>query len=81
MISALDSSHYGQTRIQPMRLDTKGFLIDSFLCKRDKTFFLIKSIGAIVKINGKAIVSHNMHFLVNCHTVALEAVEVKIKVL
>ena len=31
-------THYGQTRIQPMRLDTKGFLIDSFLCKQDKTF-------------------------------------------
>ena len=22
----------GQTRIQPMRFDTKGFLIDSFIC-------------------------------------------------
>ena len=27
-----------------MRLDTKYLLIDSFLCKQDKTFFLIKSI-------------------------------------
>ena len=23
--------HYGQTKIQPLRLDTTGFLIDSFL--------------------------------------------------
>ena len=36
--AGLNSSHYGQTRIQPMRLGTKGFLIDSFLCKQDKTF-------------------------------------------
>ena len=35
----IDQDHYGQTRIQPMRLDTKGFLIDSFLCKQDKIFF------------------------------------------
>ena len=33
---------------------------------------------AIVKINGKAIFSYKMHFLKNGHTVALDAVEVKI---
>ena len=33
-------SHYGQTRIQPMRLDTKGFLIDSYLSKQDRIFFI-----------------------------------------
>ena len=27
------AQHYGQTRIQPMWLDIKDFLIDSFLCK------------------------------------------------
>ena len=32
------AAHYGQTRIHPMRFDTKGFLIDSFIFKRDKTF-------------------------------------------
>ena len=25
-------THYGQTRMQPMRFDTKGSLIDSFIC-------------------------------------------------
>ena len=37
--------------------------------------------GAIVKKNGKAIFSNKIHFLINCHMVALDAVEVKIKVL
>ena len=32
------ADHYGQTKIQPMRLGTKGFLIDSFVCKQDKNF-------------------------------------------
>ena len=36
---------------------------------------------AIVKINGKAIFSYKMHFLKSGHTVALDAVEVKIEVL
>ena len=33
--------------------------------------------GALVKINGKAIFSYKMHFLIDCHTVALDAAEVK----
>ena len=37
--------------------------------------------GAIKKINGKAIFFYKIHFLTNCHTVALDAVKVKIKVL
>ena len=37
--------------------------------------------GAIVKKNGKAIFSIKIHFLIKCHMVALDAVEVKIKVL
>ena len=32
--------------------------------------------GAIVEINGKAILSYKMHFLINLHTVAPYAVEV-----
>ena len=35
-------THYGQTKIKPMRLDTKGFWIDSFLCMQDKIFFFYK---------------------------------------
>ena len=27
-----DEDHCGQNRIQPMRFDTKGFLVDSFIC-------------------------------------------------
>ena len=33
--------------------------------------------GAIVEINGKANFSYKSHFLINLHTVALYAVEVK----
>ena len=33
--------------------------------------------GALVEINGKAIFSYKMHFLINLHTVALYAIEVK----
>ena len=35
----------------------------------------------IVKINGKDIFSYKMSLLMNCHTVALDAVDVKIRVL
>ena len=34
------AGHYGQARIQPLRFDTKGLLMDLFICDRDKTFFL-----------------------------------------
>ena len=30
--------HYGQTRIQPLRFGTEGFLMDSFICYQDKAF-------------------------------------------
>ena len=45
------TAHYGQTRIQRMRLGTKGFLIDSFLCKRDKSYR-----------TQKALQNHNLNF-------------------
>ena len=41
--------HYGQTRIQPMRLDTKDFFIDTFLGKQDIRLFFIKSITIFCK--------------------------------
>ena len=37
--------------------------------------------GAVVTINGKAIFSHKMHFLINYHTEALYSIEVKINIL
>ena len=43
-------NHYGQTMIPPMRLDTKDFLIDAFLYKQDKTFFLLKVIKYFVGV-------------------------------
>ena len=32
------TNHYGQNRIQSLWFGTKGFMMDSFICYRDKTF-------------------------------------------
>ena len=61
-----------------MRFDTKGILIDSFLCKRDKTFFYKRHLNISQRFY-RVTALNKIHFLINGHTVEHDAVEVKIK--